>query len=316
MRTTTAVPSLLALAALTSTAALAQEAASTAPDTNESAIATDPDESPWDRDYLHRWTVRFEPAAYFVAPAGDLTLPGGGAASLGSATAELDTLNLNDPVIAPFGEIHFASERWRVSLSGFGFEGEGEGRADFTGNFGGMPVFRGETVETDFGYQSYQVSASYRFLDYADGQAKRPGVYRVSFAVDAVLGARLHHYDIESSVTPTATGARGLLAATPALETDISETFAEPFAGLRLDVDLSRRFQFDVELTAGAFEIDDHSSYAFDVNAGFGIRITDNLAALAGFRILFVSAESGSGSDSFEFDGSYSGLYWGLQADF
>lgn len=272
--------------------------------------------TPFQRGYTPDWRVRFDLAAFFVAGGLDVTLPGGGSAGFTAPSTEFDfdELNIDEPTLAPFGELHVARDKFRLTFSGFGLETDGAASATTSGRIGDAPFFTGETIDTELEFQSFQLTGSYRVLGYSDAPQRRREGFAVRGGLDLIGGVRFHRVSFESSVAPTSAARAGL----GPLDTDTSvdEVFGEIIGGARLDLLFGEFFGIDVEATGGGFGIGDRTTGSFDINAGFSFYPNPNVAAQIGFRLLALSLEDGEDDETFDLNGSFSGLYWGVNVAF
>jgi len=238
------------------------------------------------------WSVRITPRAWFVAPAGDLELPG-----VGGQTVTLDTLNLDSTRIQPAGQVDLQSERWMIALGGSTSSSETVRVARAAFQLGSTSVAAGQAFNASFDYTTVQALVGYRLWEYnLDAQkTEDAGDTRLRFFV--LGGARLH--DVEASIErPGVAGTRS----------ESSLTTVSLIASTRLQLMFARDFSIEVDLSAGGL----HDSSTFDINACISYQPVDWFAAQFGYRHLEVSAQSGSGSSRFQWDGSVAGIYAGV----
>lgn len=262
---------------------------------------------PFDAGGPPRWSLRFEPAVYFVGLSGDLTLPGAEGGSFARGELDLaDDLNLDEPRLRPFGEMHYRRGRLRVTASGFsaGAEsgavaGAGPSGAVIT-SLGRAPVFGGEEVETELSFVSAELELGYRVLGGRVGYEDQLG-----YGVDVYAGARVHSVGFEGRVIPSS-GAR---TGGEVLTAEADELFVEPIVGARLELELYERFGIDVASSVGGFGAGGRSSFSYDILTGFWADPMPWLSVQVGFRLLLVDLETGGG---FEWGGTAAGLYWGV----
>jgi len=259
------------------------------------------------------WTLRFEPSAFFVSLSGDLTLPGGGGGgSFSRGEFDLDEdLNLDDPTLQPFGELHYRRGRLRVTASGFNASNEsdvtlGPGPSgSVITSLGDVPVFGGEEVESDFRFTSAELEVGDRVLGGRAGYEDQLG-----YGVEVYGGVRFHSVRFDGRVIPTS-GAR--TGAEP-LTTEADEFFVEPLAGARLEVELYEDFGIDLASSIGGFGgFGGRTSFSYDILTGFWAEPTAGFSVQVGFRLLLVRLDSG---DDFEWEGTAAGLYWGVGLSF
>lgn len=273
------------------------------------AIAAEPEEPEHVNLAREWWTIRFEPAAFYAAPSGDIRLP----SSTGTRGDKIDVndLNQDSPRLSPSGRLTASRGDWRFTVSGFAFSASDRGAfADAPGLVGGAPFAAGDRLITDLAYQTFDVRAGYRILQHRS-EPGDSGVPRLEAGVDLLAGVRFHHVDVETIVVSAVPPAPGVLTSA-----DADELFAEPFIGARLDLEFSRTFGVDVESTVGGFSTGDRSSVSFTIAAGFVYRPVTWIGVRVGYHMSVFGFSDGSGAEKFEWDGSLAGLYWGAQFSF
>jgi len=251
---------------------------------------------------VHAWTFRAEPVAWFVAPGGDVTIPG---TTTGGTSFSLDdTLNLDEPEFTPLVELHAARGRWRATVSGYFIDQEATVSSNVAGSFGDVPVSTGDTIASEFSFTSFQAAGAYAFDPYRAAPNGRGGHDFVA-TLEVMAGARAHYVDFDFGVTPpggstTTTGA--------------DEFFVEPFGGVKGTLDIREHFTVDVEFSLGGFSVGgDRSSFSADVMVGGMWRPVRNVGLQIGFRQQFFNLTDGDGASEFEFDGTAGGVFAGLE---
>lgn len=273
------------------------------------AIAAEPEVPESVEQPREWWTIRFEPAAYFAAPSGDIRLP----SSTGTRGDKISVndLNQDSPRLSPFARLTASRGDWRFTIAGFAFSASDRGAfTDAPGLVGGAPFAAGDRLITDLAYQSVDVRAGYRVIQ-PRSEAGDSGMPKLEAGLDLLAGIRFHHVDVETSVVSAVPPAPGVLTSA-----DADELFAEPFIGARLDLDLSRTFGIDVESTVGGFSMGDRSSATFTIAAGFVYRPVTWIGVRIGYHMVVFGFSEGSGAEKFEWDGSLAGLFWGAQFSF
>jgi hypothetical protein len=241
-----------------------------------------------------RWTIQFEPAAWYVAPGGKATLPG---SPSGTPMMDVADLNLDSPRFTPFGELHLRAEDWRVTLSGFAFSEDDRGAAQaFSGRIGSLPFSTGDRLVSSLDIAVFEANAGYRF--------RPPALQGDQFkaSIEALGGVRF--YNVEFGVTG------------PAGSTSSERFFGHPFVGAKLSMGVLRDFTIDVQLDAGYFPSDSGGATGYDVLAGFMWHPTENVGVQIGYRDLAYFLRSGSGPDRFNYEGALQGLYIGAVGRF
>lgn len=252
-----------------------------------------------------QWEIRFEPAAWFVSPAGKLRLPG--TASNGSQIDLVD-LGLDNPRVYPFGELHIIRDRWRITLGGAWLSNDATVTAKESGSLGDAVYSTGDSITTGFTFASFQALGAVRVYDYQGGSNGHGG-FDIAARVELTGGVRFYVIDIDAKVAGSAGG--------PVLtRTDDSEFFAEPVIGVKATIVLLEEFSLDTELTIGGFAFGDYSVYSIDVIVGGTWHPTPNLGLQIGYRQLAYFLKSGDSPSEFEYNGTLAGLYGGLDLRF
>lgn len=253
------------------------------------------------------WTIRFEPSAWFLSPAGKLRMPRSGSGA-STSRVELVDLGLDRTRFEPFGEIHVLRDRWRITLSGTWLSEQSTAIIDSSGRLGDAPFAAGDAIATDFTLATFQAMGAarvYRYQGGPDGQ----GGHDLVATVDLTAGVRVYYLDVDASVASAPGGA--VLAST-----GDSEFFAEPVVGVKGELVMIQDFSVDLELTAGGFVFGDTSVVSVDVIVGGTWRPTPTVGLQLGYRQLAYFLSSGSGGGEFEYNGTIAGLYGGLDLRF
>lgn len=254
------------------------------------------------------WTVRLEPYAAYIGPAGDLRMP---SATTRGGQFTLSDLNLDSPRLLPAGRIQVQRDKWRIGFSGLAFSADDRGSVQGVGGqIGDVPFAAGDELISDLSYESFDLLVSYRVWTHT-GETNDDGRVRLDAGVDLIGGVRFHHADFSIRNRPLTAPAPG----TP-LSVDADEFFAEPVVGARLDLTLAEQFGIEVESAAGGFGFGDRSSFSFSIDAGFAYRPTPMIGVKVGYRMLLFGLNDGDGADEFEWNGSMAGLYFGAQLSF
>ncbi|MEO0482562.1 MAG: hypothetical protein AAF138_02980 [Planctomycetota bacterium] len=262
----------------------------------------------WEGGPPKLWSLSVEPKFFYVAPSGDVKLPG--TRSNGNDISLTD-LNVDDPDIAFFGEIHIRKDRWRVSASGFTLNVEGDAFLEQDETFGDAVGFAGETVRTRLDFTTFELLGSYRFAEYAGSQSY-DGVYKTVAGLEVIGGVRYYDVDLEIDVDLATRDTIFLLPS----EASGDRIFVHPVVGIRGDVEFYEQWAIEVESTVGGFFAGDHSSYSWDIKAQFTWRPTEHIGAFVGYRQLAFHLEDGDSPGKFEWDGALAGLFFGAQIRF
>lgn len=230
-----------------------------------------------------RWVVKLQPRVWYLAPTADIRLPGS------ESTVDLDDLDANQPRIGPYGELTIQADAWQFTLSGADFSASSSTLARRGLTLGDLTIAPGARVDTSLDLTFGQFSAGYRLVNHRfDPEAANVGRLWV------LGGVRVYEFQTEVS--------------TGALIDQAEEFWAEPFAGVRGELQLVDDFSIDLEITGGY----SGDASSLDVAVGFQWRPVDWFGAQIGYRILRAGLEDGDGTDRYEFDGSLAGLFAGV----
>lgn len=285
--------------------------------------AADPDsEVPLER-ILHEvdrgWSLRFEPAWWYAAPRGEITLPASigpiafdGATFEPDANEDLSTLDADNPTGAFRGSFHFARDRWRFTIGATHLSTDGVHSPESPGRLGDAFFTTGDTLHTDFSMTTFEATAAYTLFHgpYAD-ESGDPDRFR--YTLELLAGARFENLDVDVGVNP-GPGAR---PAELALGDEASELFGQPIGGARLSMDFFRDFTVEVGLTVGYWTLSSGSTAStWDILAAFTWRPVQNVGLQVGYQYLGLAAERDVDDGTFEFTGSTAGLFAGLAVQF
>lgn len=257
------------------------------------------------------WSVRLEPQVWYVAPEGDLTMPG---SASGTPPVALSALDAEDPKASPAGQVtiripqneenrwgtdDFWKSGWFFCVGGASFSGDSTGAAPAGGfTIGSVAVAGGAAVSTSFEWSTFHAMVG-KWIVGSDFGTEGD----VHVDIYGVAGLRIHTQDVTVSSGGGSTTA--------------SETFGAALLGFRLDVQLPCGFAADVNVNANYWP-GDPSCTGFEVSPTFSWRPTDNLGVQIGYRLLTANCESGNEGDAgyYKFDGSLAGLYAGVEIRF
>ncbi len=262
-----------------------------------------------DRRNASDLTVRIEPMMFYAALSGDFKLPVQSGTGAGSFTTEgdafeVDAFDADEARLRPAGRLSISSGDLLFSFWGFDFQADVDRTSvGSAGRLGGVVFAQGDQANISFDFASYELTFGHRIYsrDFAAESADPASAVDVKLDVHILLGARLYDTDIR---VERLTG--GFASA------EAANTFIEPIAGVRAELDLTDAFAIHVQASGGGLPLDDTSSYSFDISASFHYRPVVWADVFVGYRLLFVSLEEGENLDRFEFDGSVAGLFAGL----
>lgn len=247
------------------------------------------------------WTVQIEPMVRFTAPAGEIRLPGG---SVRGSLVELEDLNLDAPRLMPGFDISLRNGPWRINAIGLFYDIDGQiATADEDLTLGTLSVADGQRTSIAHTYAQIDLRLARTIVDRPISPRKDAVGHKVRFRLDAEAGVRI--YDFEFEVENLDTGGR---------YTD-DRTFFEPHAGFKAAFSMFEDVTIDLYTNFGAWPFD-ASAYSWDIGVGFQWRPVDYFGAQIGYRSTIFGLNEGSGTNEFEWNGSYQGLYAGLQFRF
>ncbi len=240
------------------------------------------------------WKFQFEPSVWYGAPGGKVTLPG----SAGSVqSTKLEDINLDNPSLAPGGELHFYDDKWRFMLGGYWLSEDNQGSvAKAAGQLGPVSYAQGDLLNASMNLTVAEaaVMRKIELPDSINGTAGNGFAARLD-----VLGG-LRFYDVSFDF------------AAPSGGTAADEFFVHPVIGVKLTMDIIEHFTIDAQVDLGAMATGSNSMcYGYDIVAGFMWRPTNNIGVQIGYRDLAFLLRSGSEGDRFEYQGSVQGLYFG-----
>lgn len=302
----TAATTILAALACAPSAALGQTVATAGPATAPPAQSPAPKLIP-----TSQWSVRLEPQVWYVAPAGDLTMPG---SASGTPPVQLEMLDAEEPEASAAGQVtiripqnqenrwgtdDFWKTGWFFSVGGASFSGDTTGTAPAGGfTIGSIAVAGSAAVSTSFEWSTFHAMAGKWITgsDFGTGGDVHIDLY-------AVAGLRVHTQDITISSGGGSTTA--------------SESFGAALVGVRLDVKFPCGFAADVNVNANYWP-GDASCTGVEISPTFTWRPTANLGVQLGYRLLIANCESGEEGDAdyYKFDGSLAGIYAGVEIRF
>jgi len=249
-----------------------------------------------------RWEFRAEALAWFVAPGGDITVPG--ATMPGRSFSVDDELNIDEPGFAPLIELHARRGRWRITASGYYLDTDGIMAAPSGGSIGDAVVGAGDSISTELDQASFQVAGAYMFEPYR-ARRNEDGSYDFVAMLEIIGGGRAHYVDLDFAITD----ANGSVSTV-----GVDELFPEPFGGVKGTLEIEQRFTLETEITFGGFTTGgDRSSFSADIIASATWRPIRNVGVQFGFRQIFFNLQNEQGAGEFEFDGANGGIFAGIE---
>lgn len=257
-----------------------------------------------------QWKLRFEPAAWYVGFSGDLTLPTNLGASPATEKRNIDTLDLDDPQIAPLLELHVSKNDWTVSLRGFFSNAEGTSTG-LTGAIGNLEFVTDDTLRSSIDAASIELEVAYCLRERRMNR-DADGVHAFGYRVDVLGGVRL--YSISADIART--NPLVLFPEGTVLSESADEIFIEPQVGAKLTMVLYEQVTVDLTVSLGGNPLGDNNSFSFDIIAGFAWQPTPNFGVQIGYRSLIWGLEAESETTPFEWSGAAQGLYGGVVLTF
>jgi len=238
--------------------------------------------------------LRFEiePRLWYAALSADLTFDGGG------GTLDSDDRGFDGAEASFLGRIRVRTGDLSFSLAGFAWETDETGAAEGDFSVGGIDVAAGERFTVDLEYDSVEFIGRYEFWRESLEPAWEGGD-PVVLRFEAGAGARAYAVDADFAVVG---GER---------RSD-DGTWVEPVLSAAFAADLGRTLTIETEFAAGFFDTGDRESSSFDITLRGELGITEDFAALVGYRFVSQNLED----DAFSLEGSLAGLFVGFTLRF
>lgn len=287
-------------------AAWAQEAATVAETPPVREAPTAPRTPPWHRN--DRLTIRVEPGVQYLGMSGVVVIPRADEDSGGNPNVDLHDLNLDEPRVAPFGEVHLRRGDWRGTLRAVTFATDREA-TNRSGSIGDIDVDGSDFVRSSLEYSSFEAEVGYTVYP-SDPGRRMDGPAGVRRRLDLVAGVRVIDvaFDIRNlSFTPMP-GAVG--------DADVEEVYVHPIVGVKGSVEIWEHLTLDAQLDVGTLPLLQDSSYSASILVGGTWKPVDNVGVQIGYRAMFFGLTSGEGDAQFDFTGQAQGLYAGLVFEF
>jgi len=247
------------------------------------------------------WHVQFEPKVRYVSPSGDLRIPGSGARA---ETVDLADVNLNAPRLMPSFDLSLRRGDWRINAIGLFYDIDDQvARADSAFVLGDVAFAAGERSSLSHSYAQLDFRLARTIIDSPIRPRSDAEGHRIRFRLDAEVGLRV--YDFEFEYQNLDTGQRG----------SDDRTFFEPHAGVKAGFTIYEDVTIDLYTNFG-FWPTDAEAFSWDIGVGFQWRPVEYFGAQIGYRSTIFRLNEGSGDREFEWEGSYQGLYAGLQFRF
>jgi hypothetical protein len=243
-----------------------------------------------------RWTIRFEPSAWYAAPGGEARLPGS------SAKVQFIDLNLDQPRLAPYGELHFRNGDFRVSLSGFSVSLDDVATVvSAPMQIGSVAVGAGDLVVSSVSITSGELVGAMQIGSPRGLDGKVNGDFALSF--ELLGGVRMYHVDLSF--------------AAPAGRIEADEFFLTPVVGVKSTINVHERFDIDLQVMGGALPVGGgRAAFCMEILNGYVYRPVPNVGVQIGYRLSYCSLEDGEGISAFEYSGAVAGVFAGVVVRF
>lgn len=251
--------------------------------------------------HLTNWHVQVELMARYIGPAGEIRLPG---SSARGSLVELEDLDVNGPRLFPGFDISLRNGPWRINAIGLFYDIDDRvATAEEDLQLGRVFVAQGQRSSVSHTYAQLDFRLARTILDRPMSSLESGEGHKVRLRVDAEVGLRV--YDFEFEVANLDTGGAS----------SDDRTFFEPHAGFKAALDLYEDLTVDLYTNFGAWPFD-AQAFSWDIGVGFQWRPVDHFGLQIGYRSTIFRLNEGTGVNEFEWNGSYQGLYAGLQFRF
>lgn len=243
------------------------------------------------------WIIQVEPKVWYASPSGKIRLPG---TTSEGGRARVEQLKLDAPRLSPAGEAHLRAGDFRFAFSGAAYGVDRRIEAEESFRIGPIDAEPGDTLDVSFDYAVFETLAGYRLFtkDFAKCSRSEQPAIPLILSLDLLGGARMR--DISTSVSrPSGEGSTG------------GGFFIEPVVGARAEIELTRYFTIDLQLSGGWFSDGSRDSASLDVAVGFIARPHHAVGAQIGWRQGAFWLSRGDGPGRFEHNGRVAGLFFG-----
>jgi len=238
------------------------------------------------------WDFQFTPYFWLADLDGDSTLSGI------TGSADLDFSELWDFVdFGASGRLEACKGRWGFFLDGSYLDLG----ADYTASLGPAVI----DTEVDLRQTIVDIGLAYRLIQEPVG---RDGDQ--SLTLESLGGVRYEYLKQEAELNVIA----GPFAAGTTIGGD--EEWVEPFVGARLTWGITKTFAAAIRGDIGGFGIGSASDLTWNLLAGVDWQFRKNMSLKAGYRILDIDYERGSGTSTFGLDAQMKGPILGLSIYF
>lgn len=238
----------------------------------------------------NQWNIEFTPYFWMAEIDGDATLRGRTGPVEASFSDLLDKLD-----IAFMGRLEAWNGEWGLFLDG-------------------LYMDLGAEFSTPQGLISADVDVKMTILEFGLGyhlwetQVGKEGSQRLSF--DLLGGGRYINLEGEVDIVPN-----GPLGVLPGRTFRGRQEWVDPIIGGRLKWDIDEKLAAAVRFDFGGFDIGG-SNLTWNLVAGIDYKLKENMSLKAGYRILDIDYDSGSGNKEFGLDAQFRGPIFGLTIKF
>ncbi len=249
------------------------------------------------------WTIKFEPAVWYVATNGNIRLPGTTSSGNGSTFSDA-TLNIDSPRLSPFGELQLRRGDWRIMVQGLGFSTDDrDSLRRGSGQIGDAPYTAGDTLRSSLDLFTFAVDGAYALHTFEAGTLDS-GHPKLRATLLAIAGVRALDVSIDTQVFAPG-------SSTPSATAGGDAFHAHPYAGFRGEMDIYEDFTLDFVSSIGGLSIGDSESWSVDIMVGFQWNPTPHFGTQIGYRQLLFGIEKGKAPAEFAWNGGLAGLYAG-----
>lgn len=246
-------------------------------------------------------TIQVGATAIYMAPGGRFILPG---SARGGRDIDVEHLNIDSPRLSTGASVRLESALASAEISGVSYStSDREASSPVARPIGDLDLQVGDPLRSSLNLAWVEGLLGYEFHEYRRGSAHGD----VSLTVEAHVGARLTSIDMELEQIGVG-------------EASASELFVEPLVGVGVRAELTRGYAARLRALGGWWDTGgSRSAQSWALELGFEKSwptSVGRVVAQAGYRILNVDMDSGTGADRFEFRGSAAGLWAGVRVDF
>lgn len=252
------------------------------------------------------WTIQFEPTTWYLAPSGDIELPG---VSILRPQYNFDLLNLDSPRASPAGEIHLRLHDWRFSVAAVTLETRNRASiAPRNAQIGQAVISEGDTTRSSLNFTIVEGTIAHRIGEARLG-ANACGTHELIASLEGFVGLRGYFVDLSIDV-------ESLSPSTSPTSAHSDEHFIEPFIGARIDLELHKHFTIDLTPQFGYMTLGNDEVWSWAMSVAFQWRPVESVGLQIGFRQHGYELISDADVGRFRWRGAVGGIYGGLSLRF